>query len=109
MKTDLFTSIGVAIVGIVIAFFITNLLISNIDAIEAVTVPTINTANTASPVTDYNFATLDEPDDEIFNFYALNPTVEAYVGNNPNAVPVEVTPTNDDTPEEPNPSPDGGE
>ena len=69
MKTDLATSIGIAIVGALIAFFVCNLFIGKIE--------------------DFSFSTLDtsvntdlvEPDPEIFNYKALNPTVEVYVGN----------------------------
>lgn len=100
MKTDLFTSVAIAIVGVILAFFVTNLLINEADKINDVTVPTIDTSKLAAPVENYNFATIDEPDNEIFNYDALNPTVEAYVGDNPDRNP---------TPEpepEPNPEPE---
>ena len=68
MKTDLFTSIGIAIAGLVISFFVCNLFLGEIQ--------------------DYSFKTLNEgidselvqPDPEVFNYKALNPTVEVYVG-----------------------------
>lgn len=69
MKTDLFTSIGVAIVGAVIAFVVCNLLIG---PIEPVTFQTVDS--------DVN-ADLAEPNVNVFNYKALNPTVEVYVGN----------------------------
>ena len=68
MKTDLATAIGAAIAGLVIAYFITNLFIG---PIADVTYKTITTKTDAS-VTD--------PDPEIFNYRAVNPTVEVYVG-----------------------------
>ena len=68
MKTELFTAIGAAIAGVLIAFFVTNLFIGEI---EDVTIKTVD--GTVS--TD-----LAEPDPEVFNYKALNPTVEVYVG-----------------------------
>ena len=68
MKTELITAIGAAIAGVLIAFFITNIFIGEI---EEVTIKTVdNTVNTE----------LAEPDPEVFNYKALNPTVEVYVG-----------------------------
>lgn len=68
MKTDLVTSIIAAIAGILIAYFVTNLFIGDI---EDITYNTINTKVNAS---------LTNPDPEVFNYRALNPTVEVYVG-----------------------------
>ena len=68
MKTDLFTSIGAAIAGVLIAYFVTNIFIG---PIEDVTYKTIESNVNAS---------LTDPDPEIFNYKALNPTVEVYVG-----------------------------
>lgn len=69
MKTDLITSIGVAIVGVILAFVICNLLIP--------------------PIEDFSFKTMEsavstdlvDPDPEIFNYKSINPTVEVYIGN----------------------------
>ena len=69
MKTDLISSIGVAIIGVLLAFFICNLFIGEIK--------------------DYEFQSIDasinadliDPNPEVFNYKALNPTVEVYVGN----------------------------
>lgn len=69
MKTDLASSIGVAIVGVLLAYFICNLFVGPIDD---VTVKTVD----ASLSTD-----IAEPNPEIFNYRAINPTVEVYVGN----------------------------
>ncbi len=67
-KTDLLMSIFAAVLGVVIAFFVTNLFIG--------------------PVKDFSYKTIEstvdadltDPDPEIFNYQALNPTVEVYVG-----------------------------
>lgn len=69
MKKDLISSIGLAIIGAVIAFFVCNLLIP--------------------PIEDFSFKTIDssvntnivEPSPEVFNYKAINPTVEVYVGD----------------------------
>jgi len=68
MKTDLATSIGAAIAGLVIAYFVTNLFIG---PIEDVTYKTVNSTIDASVV---------DPNPEIFNYRALNPTVEVFIG-----------------------------
>lgn len=68
MKTDLFTSIAAAIAGVLIAFFVTNLFIGPIEDVAFSTVDTKVNAN------------LSTPDPEVFNYRALNPTVEVYVG-----------------------------
>ena len=68
MKTDLVTSIIAAIAGALIAYFVTNLFIG---PIEDVTYKTVDaTVN----------ATVSAPNPEVFNYRALNPTVEVYVG-----------------------------
>ena len=69
MKKDLVSSIGVAILGAVIAYFVCNLFIG---PIEDVTLKTIDSSVNADLV---------DPDPEVFNYKALNPTVEVYVGN----------------------------
>ena len=75
MKTDLASSIGVAILGAVIAFFLCNLLI--IDPMKEA-----NKDGTAVKVLDSTVGTdLQDPDPEVFNYKALNPTVEVYVGD----------------------------
>lgn len=70
MKNELATAIFAAIAGLVIAYFVTNLLFGKIE--------------------DYSITTIEgtlstdivEPDVEVFNPNALNPTVEVYVGDN---------------------------
>lgn len=69
MKTDLATTIGVAIVGVLIAFFVCNYFIGPIAPISFLTVETDVDADLA------------EPDVNVFNYKALNPTVEVYVGD----------------------------
>lgn len=68
MKTDLITTVVAGIIGFAVAFFITSNLI--IKDPSPVSIKTITT--TISP-------TLDEPNIEVFNYRAVNPTVEAYV------------------------------
>lgn len=69
MKTDLVTSIGIAIVGAVIGYFICDLLLGPIEQISFKSVD----ANVS--------ADLAEPNVDVFNYKALNPTVEVFVGN----------------------------
>ncbi|MBQ3436823.1 hypothetical protein IJG26_02645 [Candidatus Saccharibacteria bacterium] len=69
MKTDLATSIGVAIVGIIISFVVCNLFLGEIQEVSFTTVSSSVTTDVASP------------DPEVFNYKAINPTVEVYVGN----------------------------
>ena len=68
MKTDLATSVIAAIAGILIAYFVTNMFIG---PIEDVTYTTVDSSVNAS---------LADPNPEVFNYRALNPTVEVYVG-----------------------------
>lgn len=67
MKTDLFTSIGAAIVGALIAYFVCNLFLGSI---EPVTFKTVDTTVSTD---------LTNPDVNVFNYNALNPTLEVYV------------------------------
>lgn len=68
MKTDLATSIIAAILGVVAAYFICNLLLPSI---SDVTFKVLNS----------NFSyTVSDPNPEIFNYRAIDPTVEVYVG-----------------------------
>ena len=69
MKTDIATAVGTAILGAVIAFIVCNLFIG---PIEDVTIKTVD-ANISADVID--------PSPDVFNYRALNPTVEVYVGN----------------------------
>lgn len=69
MKTDLATSIVAVIAGIFIAYFVTNIIVP---PIENVSFKTLDESIDSS---------LTEPNSEVFNFRAVNPTVEVYVGD----------------------------
>ena len=69
MQKDLFTSIGTALLGAIIAFFVCNLFLSPIEEVKFKTVD-------ADVSVD-----ISEPNPEVFNYRALNPTVEVYVGD----------------------------
>ena len=69
MKNELVLSIITAVAGVLIAFFVCNLFIGDI---QPVSVKTVDSSINAS---------LTEPDPEIFNNQALNPTVEVYIGS----------------------------
>ncbi|MBR0480059.1 hypothetical protein IJJ49_02240 [Candidatus Saccharibacteria bacterium] len=68
MKTDLATSIGAAIAGVLISYFVVNIFFGEI---EDFTIKSVDPNLTVE---------LAEPNENIFNFRALNPTVEVYVG-----------------------------
>ena len=68
MKTDLLSSTIAAIIGVVAAYFICNMILP---AFSDVSFPTLSSDTTY---------TLSDPDPEIFNYHAINPTVEVYVG-----------------------------
>lgn len=69
MKTDLATSIGMALFGAILAFVICNLLFGEIEDVKFKTISgKVETS-------------LSEPDENVFNYRALNPTVEVYVGD----------------------------
>ncbi|MBR3138531.1 hypothetical protein IKG38_00730 [Candidatus Saccharibacteria bacterium] len=69
MKKDLTTAIGTALIGAIAAFFICNLFLGEIQPVEFKTVNSNITTN------------LTDPNPELFNYKALNPTVEVYVGD----------------------------
>lgn len=74
MKTDLASSIGIGIAGVLIAYFVCNLFVGPIDDVTIKTV-------------DSSFSTdIAEPNPEIFNYRAINPTVEVYVGDDDDCV-----------------------
>ena len=70
MKTDLANSIGVAIVGAIIAFVVCNLFLA--DQIQPIDVKVVDTSVNTE---------LAEPSPEVFNYKSINPTVEVYVGD----------------------------
>ena len=69
MKRNVFPIIAAGILGIVVAYFVTNLLLPEI---ENVSFKVLSSSVTTS--------TLSQPDGEVFNYRAVNPTVEVYVG-----------------------------
>lgn len=70
MKNDLFTSIAIAILGAIISFVVCNLFFGGINPVSVKTV-------------DSSFSIdIAEPNEELFNYKAINPTVEVYIGNN---------------------------
>ena len=69
MKKDLSSAIGLAIVGVVIGYFVCNMLLPEPEGI---------TFKELQSDTSY---TLTSPNAEVFNYKALNPTVEVYVGD----------------------------
>lgn len=69
MKTELATSIGAAIAGVLIAYFVTGLFIG---PIQEVSFPSVDESVNMD---------ISDPDPELFNYKALNPTVEVYVGD----------------------------
>ncbi len=68
MKKDLITAIISAIVGVLIAYFVVSGVFLKEPA--AVNIKSIDNASSSS---------LAEPSPEVFNYRALNPTVETYV------------------------------
>lgn len=68
MKSDLFTSIAVFVVGTVVAFITCNMILPGIEDFE---IKTIDIDSSTS---------LSDPNAEVFNYRAINPTVEVYVG-----------------------------
>jgi len=69
MKNELILSIITAVAGVLIAFFVCNLFIGEI---QSVSVKTVDSSIDAS---------FTDPNPEIFNNQALNPTVEVYIGS----------------------------
>lgn len=68
-QSDIFTIIAVALVGIVVSSVLLNMILGNPDE-KAVSFKTVEVIE----------STLDNPDPEVFNPDAINPTVEVYVG-----------------------------
>lgn len=69
-KSDIITVILIASIGTVMAAVMTNMILGNPDE-RSVSFKSISEI----------FADLDEPDPEMFNIEAINPTVEVYVGD----------------------------
>lgn len=68
VKKELFSAIALAVIGFLVAFFVCNIFSGKIE--------------------DFRFKSIDssidmslsDPDPEVFNYKAINPTVEVYVG-----------------------------
>ena len=84
MKTDLATTVITAIIGFVVAFLVCNFILPEI--------PAVSFKEIDSNIT-YELA---EPDVDVFNFRAINPTVEVYVGNQEEGKEEKGTPTEED-------------
>lgn len=69
MKNDLLTSIALAIFGILASYFVCNLFTGEI---SPATVKTVSGSASAS---------LADPNPNVFNYNAINPTVEVYIGD----------------------------
>ncbi len=69
MKTDLATAIAATIIGFLIAFFVTNIFVGEVQPFSYKTVDASVNAD------------LVDPNPEVFNYRALNPTVEVYIGS----------------------------
>lgn len=69
MKNEFLTAIVIAIIAVVGGFLVTNTLMG---PVKSVTIKTIEEGVGSE---------LAEPNPEIFNYRALNPTVEVYVGD----------------------------
>ncbi len=69
MKSDLATTIIVAIVGLAASYFVCNLFIGESEEINVKSIE-------GSEIT----STVAEPNPALFNANALNPTVEVYIG-----------------------------
>ncbi|MBR3052242.1 hypothetical protein IKG60_01300 [Candidatus Saccharibacteria bacterium] len=68
MKNDLAIAVVTAIIGVVASYFICNIFVGKI---EPVSIKTVESSVSAE---------LSEPSPEIFNYRAINPTVEVFVG-----------------------------
>lgn len=68
MKKDLITIVITAIAGFLAAYFITNMIFPGLENF------------TFKNLTDAANFSITEPSEDIFNFRAINPTVEVYVG-----------------------------
>ena len=71
MKNDLATAIIAAITGVLLAYFISNMVIGNF----------AKSSDKVKNVDSTVSSDLADPDEEVFNYKALNPTVEVYVGD----------------------------
>lgn len=75
MKNDLVTSIGVAVVGVLISYFICNLIAGNFLVLQEQEIKTVDSSISTE---------INDPNPEVFNYKAIDPTVEVYVGDDNN-------------------------
>lgn len=68
MKSNLITSAIVFVAGAIVAFIASNMILPGIDDFDIKTIDVDGSS------------TLSDPDIEVFNYRAINPTVEVYVG-----------------------------
>lgn len=68
MKKDLLTTIVAAVIGLIVAYALIGVFIPEIKSVSF---------KTLSSNTTYNIV---DPNPEVFNYRAINPTVEVYVG-----------------------------
>jgi hypothetical protein len=68
MKQDILTAVVAAIFGVIASYILTGLFIPELESTEF---------KTLNSNTTYNIV---EPNPEVFNYRAINPTVEVYVG-----------------------------
>lgn len=88
MRSHLVTVILAFIAGTAVAFVAVNIILP---AIEDFSIKTIDIDSAA---------TLADPNNEIFNYRAINPTVEVYVGDGAETPDLEVPESEPETPEE---------
>ena len=69
-QSDIFTILIVALVGVLVSSFLVNMMLGDPNT-KSVTFKTVEVVQ----------ATLAQPDPEVFNPDAINPTVEVYVGD----------------------------
>ena len=69
MKQDLTTSVFAAIIGALVAYFVCNMFLPELQDV------------TFSTIGETEVFNLAEPDTEVFNFRSVNPTVEVIVGS----------------------------
>lgn len=81
MKFNFVTTIGLAIIGLVMGFLVTNFVAQGMGNLDEYEIHVVTKDTSANSGDGYNYANLTQPDDEIFNYDALNPTVEVYVGD----------------------------
>ena len=70
MKSDLVTSVGIGVIGLIVGYIVAGMFVSEPKSVSFKTID----SSTLS-------ADLPKPDEGVFNYLALDPTVEVYVGS----------------------------